>query len=166
MIEIRRAVHNDFPSIWSIFHPTIRQADTYPYPPDTDQQEAFEIWMAPPSRPYVALIDGETVGTYFIRPNQPGQGAHVANAGFMVSPGHRGRGIGRVMGRHALAEARREGFLAMQFNFVVSANKGAVALWQDLGFTIIGTLPDAFRHPSLGLVDVHIMHQTLGSASS
>ncbi len=161
MIRMRRAGEDDFEAIWSIFHRVVRTADTYPYPPDTDRQEAHRLWMAPPNRSYVALEDGEVAGTYYIRPNQPGQGAHVANAGFMVDPDRQGRGVGRAMGAHAVEEARRAGFLAMQFNMVVSTNRRAVALWRDLGFTVAGTIPGAFNHPEHGLVDAHVMYRKL-----
>ena len=161
MIRIRRAGEDDFDAIWSIFHRVVRSADTYPYPPDTDRDQARALWMAPPNRTYVALEGRKVMGTYYIRPNQPGQGAHVANAGFMVDPDIQGRGVGRSMGIHALEEARRAGFLSMQFNMVVGTNHRAVALWRDLGFSIVGTVPAAFDHPEHGLVDVHIMYRKL-----
>ncbi len=161
MIRIRPAAEDDFDTIWQIFHRVVQSADTYPYPPGTDRQEAYRLWMAPPNRPYVAMEGREVAGTYYIRPNQPGQGAHVANAGFMVDTDRQGRGVGRAMGEHALEEARREGFLAMQFNMVVSTNHRAVALWRDLGFTVAGTIPGAFNHPVHGLVDAHIMYRKL-----
>ena len=161
MIRIRRAVEDDFEAIWSIFHRVVQSADTYPYPSDTDRDQACALWMAPPNRTYVALDGRKVVGTYYLRPNQPGQGAHVANAGFMVDPDIQGRGVGRAMGTHALEEARRAGFLSMQFNMVVGTNHRAVALWQDLGFSIVGTLPAAFDHPEHGLVDAHIMYRKL-----
>ncbi len=161
MIEVRPAVDDDFEAIWRIFRQVVRAADSYPYPPDTGRREAYALWMAPPNRTCVALDGGEIAGTYFLRPNQPGQGAHVANAGFMVDPDRQGRGVGRAMGVHAVEAARRTGFLAMQFNLVVSTNHRAVALWRDLGFTIVGTVPDAFDHPEHGLVAVHIMYRKL-----
>ena len=166
MIRIRRAGEDDFDAIWSIFHRVVRSADTYPYPPDTDRDQARVLWMAPPNRTYVALEDRKVMGTYYIRPNQPGQGAHVANAGFMVDPDIQGRGVGRAMGIHALEEARRAGFLSMQFNMVVGTNHRAVALWRDLGFSIVGTVPAAFDHPEHGLVDVHIMYRKLQEPDS
>ncbi len=161
MIRIRRAGEDDFEAIWSIFHRVVQSADTYPYPSDTDRDQACAQWMAPPNRTYVALDGRKVVGTYYLRPNQPGQGAHVANAGFMVDPDIQGRGVGRAMGTHALEEARRAGFLSMQFNMVVGTNHRAVALWQDLGFSIVGTVPAAFDHPEHGLVDAHIMYRNL-----
>ncbi len=161
MIRIRRAGEDDFEAIWSIFHRVVQSADTYPYPADTDRDQARTLWMAPPNRTYVALDGRKVVGTYYLRPNQPGQGAHVANAGFMVDPDIQGRGVGRAMGTHALEEARRAGFLSMQFNMVVGTNHRAVALWLDLGFSIVGTVPAAFDHPEHGLVDAHIMYRKL-----
>jgi ribosomal protein S18 acetylase RimI-like enzyme len=101
------------------------------------------------------------VGTYILRPNRPGLGSHVSNASFMVCPSARGLGVGRAMGEHCLEEARRLGYRAMQFNFVVSTNEAAVKLWQRLGFTIVGTLPGAFRHRTLGFVDAYVMFRTL-----
>lgn len=161
MLHIRPALDDDFEEIWPIFHQVVRSADTYPYPPDTTRKAAFGIWMTPPVTPYMACEGDIAVGTYYLKPNQPGQGAHVANAGFMVDPACRGRGIGRLMGEHAVQEARRLGYLAMQFNLVVSTNRGAIALWKKLGFNIVGTLPCAFNHLDLGLVDAYIMYQDL-----
>jgi ribosomal protein S18 acetylase RimI-like enzyme len=103
----------------------------------------------------------DIVGTYILRPNQSGGGSHVANAAFMVAPEARGQGIGRAMGEHCLSEARRLGFRAMQFNFVVSTNQSAVRLWQQLGFKIVGTLSGAFRHPERGYIDVYVMYRSL-----
>jgi ribosomal protein S18 acetylase RimI-like enzyme len=65
------------------------------------------------------------------------------------------------MAEHCLQEARRLGFRAMQFNFVVATNKSAIRLWQRLGFEIVGTLPGAFRHPEKGCVDVYVMFRSL-----
>ena len=131
------------------------------YAPDTPEEESRGIWFASGSRVYVAVEGEDIVGSYLIKPNQPGLGNHVANAAYMVHPEHRGRGIARLMGEHSLVEAKTAGFRAMQFNIVVSANDPAVKLWQSLGFDIIGTIPEAFRHGRLGFVDAYIMHRTL-----
>ena len=161
MIRVRVAVDDDFEDIWTIFHCVVQTADTYPFPHDTDKKEAYALWMMQPNQPYVALLDSKTVGTYYIRPNQPGQGAHVANAGFMVNPEFQGRGVGRVMGSHAIDVARKAGFKSMQFNMVVSTNLRAVALWKNLGFKVAGTIPDAFNHPAQGFVNTYIMYRKL-----
>jgi len=161
MITIRPAERRDEDAIWRIFHAVIAPGDTYVFLPDMGREEALAFWMASSAHVYVALDGGDTVGTYFLKPNQPGRGSHVSNAGFMVAPDAQARGVGRAMGEHCLAEARRLGFRAMQFNFVVSTNEPAVALWKKLGFQVIGTAPGAFRHPTLGFVDTFMMYRSL-----
>jgi len=158
---IRAATQADADAIWSIFHTVITPGDTYVFDPQMPREEALAYWFRPDTHTYVAESDGRVVGTCIVKPNQPALGSHVANAAFMVLPSARGSGIGRRMGEHCLAEARRLGFRAMQFNFVVSTNAAAVRLWQQLGFQIIGTLPGAFRHPQRGFVDAYIMFQKL-----
>src|SRR6185436_170348 len=128
----------------------VREGDTDSDDPETTKEQGRALWMTPQGATYIACLGEQVVGTYFLKPNQPGLGSHVANAAFMVSPSARGLGVGRQMAEHCLAEARRLGFLSMQFNFVVSTNEPAVRLWKQLGFAIVGTLPQAFRHPTLG----------------
>lgn len=162
MTDIRKATASDWSGIWPIFHAVVFAGDTYAYSPDTTELQAREIWMSPGVSTYVAVDrDAGVVGTYLIKPNQPGLGSHVANAAFMVRPGGEGRGVGRAMGEHALREAKAAGYLAMQFNFVVSTNERAVALWKSLGFAVVGTLPGVYRHARLGLVDALVMHRFL-----
>lgn len=161
MVEIRRASESDFEAVWSIFREVVARGDTYAFDPDTTREQARSIWMSGGVATYVACADGEVVGTYVLKPNQPGLGSHVANAAYMVRAAARGRGVGRVMCEHSLDEARRAGFLAMQFNMVVSTNEAAVGLWKRMGFSIVGTLPKAFRHPTRGLVDAYVMHRFL-----
>lgn len=161
MIDIRRAEDSDFEGIWTIFHEVVQGGDTYLYDPNTTREEARASWMSRDVSTYVAILDGAVVGTYILRPNQGGLGSHVANAGYMVSKDASGKGIGAALCQHSLEEARRQGFLAMQFNMVVSTNERAVALWQRMGFAIVGTLPKAFRHSRLGPVDAYVMHRFL-----
>jgi GNAT superfamily N-acetyltransferase len=94
-------------------------------------------------------------------PNRGGRGAHIATASFMVSRTARGHGIGRALGRHVIDWATRQGYRGIQFNAVVETNTAAVALWQDLGFAIIGTVPNAFDHPRHGYVGLHVMYLSL-----
>lgn len=161
MIEIWRAKGPDFNAIWEIFHEVVQGGDTYVYDPETTREQAYAIWMSEAVSTYVAVLDDEIVGTYILKPNQAGLGSHVANAGYMVKKEASGKGIGAALCEHSLEEARRQGFLAMQFNMVVSTNERAVALWQRLGFSIVGTLPKVFRHSRLGLVDAYVMHRFL-----
>jgi len=161
VIDIRELEPDEFDRVWPIFRIVVSAGDTYSYPPDITFEQARALWMTPPSRVFVALDGGKPVGCYMMRPNQPGLGDHVANAGYMVAPHARGRGIAGMMCEDSLARARREGFKAMQFNFVVSTNEIAVALWRKHGFEIVGRVPKAFRHATLGLVDTFVMHRML-----
>jgi len=161
VLEIRLATNEDRDAIWQIFHQTIATGETYAFDPRMTRDEALAYWFRADTHTYVAESDGRVVGTYILKPNQPALGSHIANAAFMVGPTERGLGVGRKMGEHCLNEARRLGFRAMQFNFVVSANTSAIHLWERLGFKIVGTLPGAFRHPEKGYVDVYVMFCSL-----
>lgn len=158
---IRRARDADWPAIWRIFSAVVRRGDSYVFDPDTREHEARLAWMAPDVTTYVAEADGEILGTYVLKPNQPGAGAHVANAGYMVRPDAFGQGLGAAMCEHSMDEARAAGYRAMQFNAVVATNVRAVELWRRMGFAVVGTVPEAFRHRGLGNVDLHIMHRFL-----
>jgi L-amino acid N-acyltransferase YncA len=160
-LVIRPATPDDFAAIWPIFAAIVRQGETYAYAPETTIEQARALWMSPTHPTFVALRGDHIVGSYILKPNQPGRGDHIANAAFMVDPNTHGQGIGRTMVEHCLREARAKGYRAMQFNLVVATNLGAVALWQSVGFHIVGTLPGAFRHPRLGYVDAHIMFRSL-----
>ncbi|MCW6511086.1 GNAT family N-acetyltransferase [Lichenifustis flavocetrariae] len=158
---IRPAGAEDAAAIWSIIGPTIRAAETYALPPDMTEAAAIAYWMGPDRRTFVLEEAGDILGSYYIRPNQFGGGSHVCNCGYMTAARAAGRGIARHMCEHSLNEARRLGFKAMQFNFVVGTNERAVRLWQSFGFDIVGRLPLAFDHPTHGLVDALVMFQAL-----
>ena len=160
-IIIRAATGNDRDAIWKIFQATITAGDTFVYDANTSRETALAYWCAADAATFVAEHDGQVIGSYILRANQPGLGDHVANAGFMVDQAARGLGVGRAMGEHCLDEARRRGYRAMQFNFVVSTNEPAVHLWRELGFNIVGTLPGAFRHAQNGFVDAYVMFRSL-----
>jgi len=158
---IRSAASADHEAIWQIFRAVIEPGDTFAFDPAMSREAGIAFWLQPSAHVYVAERGAEVIGSYFVRPNQPGLGAHVSNAGYMVAPSARGLGVGRAMGEHSLVEARRLGFRAMQFNFVVSTNEPAVKLWQQLGFAIVATLPGAFRHKTRGYVDAYVMYRSL-----
>lgn len=160
-MEIRKAEECDFPGIWAIFQAVVQKGDTYVFDPDCDENDARSVWTGDGVATYVALAEGCIVGTYILKANQPGLGDHVANAALMVSPERKRQGTGRAMGEHAIEEARKAGFRAVQFNFVVRTNVGAVKLWESLGFEIVGTLPEVFRHRELGFVDACVMYRKL-----
>ena len=162
-IDIRPATEADFDSMWNIFQELIASGDTYYFAADTSLEDCREFWFGKEMQTWVAVLRNtdRLLGMYRLLPNQRDRGSHVANASFMVSPAAQGVGIGKLLGRHCLEQARNTGFLAMQFNYVVSTNVSAVLLWKRLGFSVIGTLPRAYRHQQLGFVDVYVMYKFL-----
>jgi ribosomal protein S18 acetylase RimI-like enzyme len=164
--SLRRFQPDDWSRLWPLLQTTFAAGDTYSFAPDSSEEEIRKIWIEAPLATYVACTqDGKIIGTYFLKANQPGLGSHVCNCGYVVAAEARGQGIASTMCEHSQAEAVRLGFLAMQFNFVVSTNAGAVRLWQKLGYHIAGTLPGAFRHQVLGYVDAYVMFKQLARPS-
>jgi ribosomal protein S18 acetylase RimI-like enzyme len=139
----------------------IRAGDTYPLPRDMSRDEALNYWFASGHEVFVATEGAGLLGTYFMRANHRGGGSHIANCGYVTAGTATGRGVGRAMCEHSMAQAKARGFRAMQFNFVVSTNERAVRLWQACGFEIVGRVPGAFNHPSLGDVDALVMIRSL-----
>jgi ribosomal protein S18 acetylase RimI-like enzyme len=158
---IRPFHEKDADALWAILEPMIRTGETYPLPRDMDRDRALAYWLLPTHEVFVTEDHSEIVGTYFLQANQKGGGAHVANCGYITARHATGRGVARAMCAHSLDRARERGFRAMQFNFVVSTNERAVRLWQSFGFEIVGRLPGAFQHPTLGLVDTLVMYRDL-----
>lgn len=158
---IRPATNTDKDAIWNIMEPIIRAGETYTLPSDMGKEPALAYWFSPDREVFVAEDGSEIVGTYCLQPNQKGGGAHVANCGYMTAVSATGRGVARAMCAHSLDRARERGFRAMQYNFVIRANERAVRLWQSFGFEIVGTLPKAFLHPTLGYVDAYVMYRDL-----
>ncbi|MBP6003931.1 MAG: GNAT family N-acetyltransferase [Pyrinomonadaceae bacterium] len=161
MVEIRKAEDRDKPAIWQIIKAVIAGGDTYVFAPDTSEVEMMAYWFTSDKHNYVGVLDGGVVATFWLRANQLGLGAHVANAAYMVSPNAQGKGIGKQIALWSLGEANRLGFTAMQFNFVVKSNEFAVRLWQKLGFEIVGEIPDVFKHSKNGLTNAYIMYRKL-----
>lgn len=162
MLLIRSARRNDHGAIWRILEPTIRAGETYGLPRDMPEEDAIAYWNGPDRETFVVAEEsGKILGTYYLRANQLGGGAHVANCGYMTAAEASGRGVARRMCEHSLNYAREAGFRAMQFNFVVGSNERAVGLWQSFGFKTVGRLPEAFLHPHHGYVDALVMFREL-----
>jgi ribosomal protein S18 acetylase RimI-like enzyme len=160
-VSIRLATDNDRDSIWAILEPMIRRGETYLLSRDTSGEAALEFWFSAEKETFVWEENGAVLGTYFLKANQQGGGAHVANCGYVTAEQAQGRGIARAMCLHSLERASERGFRAMQFNFVVSTNERAVKLWRSLGFEIVGRLPGAFQQPQHGFVDGLVMYRQL-----
>jgi ribosomal protein S18 acetylase RimI-like enzyme len=163
MTTIEAIKPEEWKEAFAIMRPVFARGDTCAYAPDITEAEAFAAWIKQAEATFIARDDqGELVGIYYLRPNQPGLGSHVANAGYIVSESARGRGVAARLCEHSQAEAKRRGYRAMQYNIVVSTNEVAVKLWQRLGFEIVGRIPEGFRHKDLGYVDTLVMWKRLG----
>lgn len=160
-MNIRPATPDDTAAIWSIIEPVIRAGETLTLDRGMSKADALAYWFDSDKEAFVAETDGILLGTYYLRANQTGGGAHFANAGYVTGAAATGRGVARAMCLHSIDHAKSRGFRAMQFNFVVSSNERAVGLWRSLGFVIVGRLPDAFDHPKLGFVDALVMVRAL-----
>lgn len=158
---IREITQTDFEQFWPTFSAIIKAQETYAFDPELTLDQAFTLWCESPLKTYVYVEDDKVLGTYYIKPNAMGPSSHICNCGYMVSSEARGKGIARQMCEHSQQMALELGFDAMQFNSVVASNEVAVKLWQKLGFNIIGTIPKAYQHGQLGLVDCYIMHKWL-----
>lgn len=158
---IRSVTPADHDAVWAILEPIVRAGETYALPRDMPREAGLGYWLSPDHDVFVAEDAGDVVGTYYLRANQKGGGGHVANCGYMTSVRATGRGVARAMCAHSLEHARARGFKAMQFNFVVATNERAIRLWERFGFEVVGRLPGAFHHPSLGFVDALVLYRPL-----
>ena len=162
MVTMREARTDDDEAVWAILEPMIRAGETYPLPRDMGREAALAFWFTKGHEVFVADDEGRVLGTYFLRANQSGGGSHVANCGYVTALEATGKGVARAMCAHSLEHAKRRGFRAMQFNFVVSSNERAVRLWKSFGFEVVGRLPGAFSHPTRGYTDAYVMYHLLG----
>jgi ribosomal protein S18 acetylase RimI-like enzyme len=160
-INIRIATPGDASAIWSILKPVFRDGETYSIARDIDEADAIAYWCGPGHETFVVEVNGNVLGTYYLRANQGAGGDHVANCGYMTCSQAQGQGIARQMLEHSLVRAKESGFLAIQFNFVVSTNERAIRTWEAYGFGKVGRIPEGFRHPTLGFVDAFIMYKPL-----
>ena len=160
-MQIRLARSEDRDAIWRILQPMIRTGETYALPSDMSEADALAYWIGDDRETFVAEEDGVILGTYYLRANQLGGGAHVASCGYVTTLEATGRGVARRMCEHSLQQAHYRGFRAMQFNFVVATNERAVRLWKSLGFETVGRLPLAFLHPRHGYTDALVMFRAL-----
>lgn len=161
MFEIRKTLPGDHDALWNIIRQVIATGDTYVFDPASPREKMIAYWCANDKHTYTTLLNGKIVGTFFMKDNQPDLGSHIVNAGYMTAPEASGQGVGKAMAEFSMQEARRLGYKAMQFNIVVKSNTRAVQLWQRLGFTIIGEIPEAFQHRVNGLTNAYIMYQKL-----
>lgn len=161
VVQISEITQSDFEAFWPVFKEVVLAQETYAFDPKIDFETAYNLWCLSPQKTYVIKDNGLILGSYYIKANASGPSSHISNCGYMVSPESRGKGIARKLCLHSQEVAIKLGYSAMQFNSVVSTNEIAVKLWEKLGYNIIGTIPKAYQHKKLGLVDSFIMYKQL-----
>lgn len=161
-LSIAEQTDSDWPDVWSVLESAFRAGESYPLSRDVSEADAKTYWIKTDGYNAIARDDaGDIAGVYYLRPDQGGPGDHICNAGYVIAEAARGKGCAAVLCRQSQQQASEMGFTGMKFNLVVVTNKAAIAAWKKAGMAIIGTVPHAFRHPQLGLVDAHIMFRTL-----
>ena len=160
-MKIRHANPADYAAISQIIVPVFRKGETYTIDPKISEADAIAYWTGDDKETFVAEVEGEILGTYYIRSNQAGAGSHICNCGYMTHVNATGRGVASAMCTHSLEYAKSVGFRGMQYNFVVSTNVGAIRLWEKFGFETVGRLPKSFNHPSAGYVDALVLFRPL-----
>ena len=165
-MKIRPAQPSDHVAIWSLLQPVFEAGETYAVARDITSADALALWCDLPAATFVVEENGDILGTYYVKTNAAGGGAHVCNCGYVTANAAQGRGVARAMCEHSQTEAAKLGYTAMQFNLVLASNTRAVALWQKLGFDSVGLIPEAFAHPALGMVDAHVMHKRLATGQA
>lgn len=160
-MTIRLATSTDHEAVWHIISNVISTGDTYVFASDSTKEKMLTYWFSADKKTYVAEENDEILGTFYLKENQIDLGSHIVNAGYMVSENARGKGLGKTMAEFSLIEAKRLGFRGMQFNLVVKTNEKAVKLWLKMGFSIIGEIPEAYKHSEFGYVNAYIMYQKL-----
>jgi L-amino acid N-acyltransferase YncA len=158
-MQIRPLVAADWAAMWAIIREVVQEQATFPYDPAMTEDQARQTWIeTPPGLTVVAVENDKVLGTAKMGTNRPGPGSHVSTASFMVAADARGRGVGSALCRFAVAWAKERGYAGMQFNAVVESNHAAVRLYERHGFSVVGTVPRAFVHPTLGRVGLHVMY--------
>lgn len=162
-MRFRQIEAAEFPLIAPLMQTVLDGEDAFSLPANASTQQQCEyffsglnneVWLA-------ETDEGEIAGAYCQRANQAGLGSHIANGSYLVNPKLNGRGIGTQLGEHSLKRAKAKGYRGIQFNFVVSTNRPAIALWQKLGFDIIGTIPGGYHYRQQRYVDAYIMFRSL-----
>ena len=158
---IRESRPEDNPYLWDMLKPVFRTGETYAIDHDISQTDALAYWTGADAGCFIVEDESGPLGTYYIKTNASGGGAHVCNCGFITAPDTGGKGVARTMLTDALIRAKALGYKAMQFNFVLANNVRAIDIWHRAGFDTVGRLPQAFDHPKDGMIDALVMFKTL-----
>jgi RimJ/RimL family protein N-acetyltransferase len=163
-IELVLADQNDVDPLHQLYRQIVREGTSYPHERMPEGEEFYEYWFR--SKTTVGAYrrgqgQAEMLGAFYLKPNWPGRARHVANAGFIVAPAWRNRGLGWLLGATMLDYARTLGYRSVIFNLVFARNQPALHLWEKLGFRQLAHIPDAVRNDDGTYQDAVIMFRSL-----
>ena len=146
MIEIRRYEKKDKNEAMAIWNAVVREGIAFPQDEELTGETADTFFM---SQSYTGIaVDSEAneiVGLYILHPNNVGRCGHICNTSYAVKEGKRGLHIGEQLVKDSLKMGARLGFRILQFNAVVATNIHALHLYERLGFSQLGIIPQGFR---------------------
>ena len=145
MIIIREYQPTDVLQAMGIWNEVVREGVAFPQVDELTEQEAADFFS---NQSYTGVAvdsdSGEVVGLYILHPNNVGRCGHISNTSYAVRSDKRGLHIGEQLVKDSLAVGARLGFRILQFNAVVAANVHALHLYERLGFTRLGRIPQGF----------------------
>lgn len=158
-VRVRTWEPADLEAMTAIWNEVVRDGRAFPQiEPLSGPDEAAAFFSAQTRSAVAVGDDGTVAGLSILHPNNVGRCGHVANASYAVASHARGRGVGRALVSDSLAALAPCGFRGLQFNAVVASNAGAIALYESLGFTRIGTVPEGFRNLDGAYEDIHVYY--------
>ncbi len=157
-LEIRPFREEDLEGMIRVWNEVVEAGNAFPQIEPLTLETGRDFFASQTSS-VVAVVDQKLFGLYILHPNNVGRCAHVANASYAVASSARGLGLGRELVKHSLEQAQRMRFRGLQFNAVVASNKSAIHLYEDLGFTRVGTIPNGFINGLGAYEDMYIYYK-------
>lgn len=158
-IKVRKYEEKDLKEMIRIWNEVVEEGEAFPQENFLDDNTGKGFFA---QQTYCGVAEdtktGKIYGLYILHPNNIGRCGHISNASYAVSAESRGLHIGEKLVKNCVEQAHNEGFGILQFNAVVDSNVQARHLYERLGFTELGTVPNGFRMKDGHFEDIHIYY--------
>ncbi len=145
-IVIRNFQSQDIPAMVHIWNEIVESGVAFPQEEKLTEATGKSFFA---EQSYCGVAEekesGKILGLYILHPNNVGRCGHIGNASYAVSSANRGMRLGEQLVLDSIRQAHRLGFRILQFNAVVATNASARHLYEKIGFTQLGTIPNGFR---------------------